>query len=269
MGTSGTESDPLIEMRGIEKRFGRVVALDGVDLTLREGEILALVGDNGSGKSTLVKTLVGIHQPDAGEIFIRGDRTTVDNPREAREHGIATVYQDLALVDSLSVAANIFMGRALSGRVGILPKLDWKQMNEEAEEILRTRLNIELDPSMEVEFLSGGERQAIAVARALVTDPDVVVMDEPTSALSADSARRVRELVRSLNDEGITVLVISHNLDEVFELTDRTTVLDGGRLVGTVDTDGVTKETVVQMIVSGSMPDEHDPPTGTDRNVET
>jgi ABC-type sugar transport system ATPase subunit len=267
MVTSGA----LIEMRDIEKRFGRVVALDGVDLTLNEGEILALVGDNGSGKSTLIKTLVGIHRPDEGEVYVRGERVAINSPKEAREYGIATVYQDLALVDTLSVAANIFMGRALSRRFWGLPKLDWRQMNERSEEILRTRLNIEIDPQTEVEFLSGGERQAIAVARALVTDPDVIIMDEPTSALSADSAQRVRELVKSLNEEGIAVLIISHNLDEVFALSDRITVIDNGTLVGTVDTGRATKEAVVQMIVGGSAPAEYgrESPTEPDGNVGT
>jgi ABC-type sugar transport system ATPase subunit len=252
--TDESAPTPLIEMRGIEKQFGQVVALDGVDLTLESGEILALVGDNGSGKSTLIKTLVGIHQPDAGRISIRGERRRISNPKQAREYGITTVYQDLALVDTLSVAANMFLGRTPTRRLGILPQVDWRRMNERAEEILRQRLNIEIDATQEVEYLSGGERQAIAIARALVTDPDIVVMDEPTSALSADSTSRVRDLVRTLNEEGITVLLISHNLDEVFDLAHRVTVLDNGRLVGTVDTGDVSKDEVVQMIVGGEMP---------------
>ena len=250
-----TENDaPIIEMRGIDKTFGQVVALEGVDLTLREGEILALVGDNGSGKSTLVKTLVGIHQPDAGTISIREKERTVASPKAARDYGISTVYQDLALVDTLSVAANMFLGRTPTKRFGLIRQVDWAQMNERAEEILRTRLNIEVDTTKEVEFLSGGERQAIAIGRALVTDPDIVIMDEPMSALSTDSKSKVRELIKSLNNEGITVLLISHSLDEVFDLTDRVTVLDNGRLVGTVDTDHVSKDDVVQMIVGGEMP---------------
>lgn len=245
---------PIIEMRGIEKSFGQVVALDGVDLTLEEGEVLALVGDNGSGKSTLIKTLVGVHQPDAGTISVRGQERAITSPKLAREYGISTVYQDLALVDTLSVAANMFLGRTPTRRIGFVRQVDWAQMNERAEEILRTRLNIEVDATKDVEFLSGGERQAIAIGRALVTDPDIVIMDEPMSALSTDSKSKVRELVKSLNDEGITVLLISHSLDEVFGLTDRVTVLDNGRLVGTVDTDSVSKDDVVQMIVGGEMP---------------
>ncbi|MBV0923043.1 ATP-binding cassette domain-containing protein [Halomicroarcula limicola] len=247
-------TDNLVEMRGIEKHFGRVVALNGVDLEVREGEIMGLLGDNGSGKSTLIKTLVGVHQPDAGEVYIRGERVRISNPKEARKYGISTVYQDLALVDTLSVSANLFLARNPMKKFAGVSVVDWDTMNEQSEEIIRSRLNLEIDPTARVEFLSGGERQAIAIARSLVTDPDLVIMDEPTSALSADSARRVRELVRTLNDEGITVLLITHNMDEVFGLTDRVTILDSGDLVGTVDTDAVTKEDIVQMMVSGEMP---------------
>ncbi|MDS0276733.1 ATP-binding cassette domain-containing protein [Halomicroarcula sp. S1AR25-4] len=252
MSESGTTN--LIEMRGIEKHFGRVVALNGVDLEVREGEIMGLLGDNGSGKSTLIKTLVGVHQPDAGEVFIRGEQVHISNPKEARKYGISTVYQDLALVDTLSVSANMFLARNPMKRYAGISVVDWETMNEQAEEIIRSRLNLEIDPTARVEFLSGGERQAVAIARSLVTDPDLVIMDEPTSALSADSARRVRDLIQTLNDEGITVLLITHNMDEVFALTDRVTILDSGDLVGTVATDRVTKEDIVQMMVSGEMP---------------
>lgn len=250
-----TTSSTIVDMRNITKRFGRVVALDGVDFELQEGEIHALTGDNGSGKSTLIKTLVGLHEPDEGEIFIREKKTEIDNPQHARRLGIATVYQDLALVDTMSVAANMFLGRApVKKRFGVFPKVDWEQMNKRSQEILRTRLNLEMDPTSDVEFLSGGERQAIAVARALVTDPDVVIMDEPTAALSADSAQRVRDLIQTLNDEGVAILVISHSIDEIFELTDRVTVLETGNLVGTVSTSEVTEDDIVEMIVSGKMP---------------
>lgn len=247
--------DNIIELQGIEKRFGRVVALDGVDLAVEEGEILGLLGDNGAGKSTLIKVLVGLHQPEGGEIYIRGEGVNIDSPKEAREYGIATVYQDLALIDTRTVAANMFLARYPIKKLGgVIPVVDWKTMNERAADILESRLNLTIDPTTEVEFLSGGERQAVAIGRALVTDPDIIILDEPTSALSADSAQRVRDLVRTLNDEGITVLIISHNLDEVFELTDRVTVLESGKHVGTVDSDSVSKEAIVQMMVDGSMP---------------
>lgn len=242
-------------MQGIRKRFGRLVALNGVDLELRESEILGLLGDNGSGKSTLVKTLVGVHQPDGGTVTIRGEEVDIDNPKKAREYGISTVYQDLALVNEQSVAANMFLARTPMKRLfGLLPVIDWERMNREAERILKERMNLDIDPTARVEFLSGGERQSIAIARALITDPDILILDEPTSALSPDSAERVEKLVETLREEeGISVIIISHNMDEVFNLTDRITVLDNGRLVDTVETEAVTRQDVVEMMVSGKM----------------
>lgn len=253
-----SQSDtPLIEMRGIEKNFGRVVALNGVDLELREGEILGLLGDNGSGKSTLIKVLVGVHQADAGETYLRGEQVDIDSPRTARKLGIETVFQDLALINELSVAANIFLDRYPKRDIGgIIPRIDWPEMNRRAEAILSDRLDIEVDVEDRVEFFSGGERQAVAVGRALVTDPEVIIMDEPTSALSAESAERVRELIQELNEQGISIIVISHNLEEIFGLTDRITVLRSGERVGTVPADAVTKNDIVTMMVSGTMPNE-------------
>lgn len=243
---------PLVQMSGITKRFGRVVALSDVDFEVKETEVMGLLGDNGSGKSTLIKTLVGVHQPDAGEIRIRGEPRTFKTPEQARAEGISTVYQDLALVNEMSVAANMFLDRYPRKRLaGILPIVDWGAMNDEAERILRERMNLNIDPTALVEFLSGGERQAIAIARALVTDPDIIVMDEPTSALSPDSAERVMDLVETLREEGISVIIINHNLDEVFEVTDRVTVLHNGQHVATVNSDEVTEDEVVQMMVQG------------------
>ena len=251
-----SESEPLVEVRNVTKNFGNIQALNDVDLTLREGEILGLLGDNGSGKSTFVKVLVGIHDPNEGEVFIRGEPVDIGGPKDARRHGIATVYQDLAVVDEMSVAENMFLGRmprkSVAGPVSII---DYDQMQERAERILRERLNIHLDPTTKVESLSGGERQAVAIARALVTDPDILIMDEPTSALSADSTERVQELIRSLRANGISVLMISHDLNEVFDLTDRITVLNNGDLVGTIDTDDVVEDDVLGMMM-GSMPTE-------------
>lgn len=249
---------PLIKVRGISKKFGSIEALKDVNMTLRQGEILGLLGDNGSGKSTLVKVLVGVHNPTAGEVFIQGENVNIGGPKEARRYGISTVYQDLALVDELSVAQNLFLGRMPRKYIGgVVPVVDYDRMEEEAERILRERLNIHLDPTSKVEFLSGGERQAVAIARALVTDPEIVIMDEPTSALSADSSAHVQELITTLREEGISVLLISHDLNEIFDLTDRITVLDNGELVGTVDTKTVDKDDVVKMMMSGVMPGEH------------
>jgi ABC-type sugar transport system ATPase subunit len=245
----------LIEMEDIHKSFGRVVALNGVDFELRDNEVMGLLGDNGSGKSTLIECLVGIHQPDQGTVRIRGEEVNITSPKQARSYGISTVYQDLALVNELTVAANLFLARNPMKRLGgVLPIVDWDTMNEESRAILRERMNLDIDPTARVEFLSGGERQSIAIARALVTDPDIIVMDEPTSALSPDSAKRVQELIKTLQDEGISVVVISHNMDEVFAVCDRVTVLDNGNHVGTVRTDLVNKNQIIEMMVSGQMP---------------
>lgn len=249
------QQQSIIEMENISKRFGRVQALDGVDLSLRENEILGLLGDNGSGKSTLTKVLVGIHVPNTGEIRIRGIPQEISSPKNAQSHGIATVYQDLALVNEQSIAENMFLGRTPVNRLGgVFPVVDWKDMNDRAERILRERLNININPQTSVEYLSGGERQAIAIARALVTDPDIIVMDEPTSALSADSATRVQELIQTLREEGISIILISHSMDEVFSLTDRVTVLDNGSLVGTIKTSDVDRDDVVRMMIDGQLP---------------
>jgi len=250
------DETPVLEMRGISKSFGTLQALNDVDFTVNENEIVGLVGDNGAGKSTLVKTLVGLHDPDDGEIFLNGDAVDISDPKNAREHGISTVYQDLALVDELSVAMNLHLGRPLMKRLGgLIPIVNWPEMNKNAEEVLRNNLNIHIDPESKVEFLSGGERQAVAICRALVTDPSVIVMDEPTSALSADAAERVMNLIKSLRDQGMSIVIISHNLDEIFEVTDRMTILSNGQHITTVDTDTVNREQVVQMMISETVPD--------------
>lgn len=248
---------PLIEMEGIGKRFGRIRALEDIDLDVNDGEIMGLVGDNGAGKSTLIKTLVGIHQPDEGKIRVKGEPVTMDSPKEAQSHGIATVYQDLALVDQLTVDANIFLGRTKTRKIGgIIPVIDWAGMQREAEATLKDRLNFDVPVDSKVEFLSGGERQAVAIGRALITDPDLIILDEPTSALSTDAAQRVIDLVKTLRDEGIAVLLISHSLEEIFSLTDRITVLHSGKRVGTVTRENVTEDEVVEMMIAGSPIDE-------------
>jgi len=243
---------PRIEVENVQKRFGTVEALSGVNLDLGDNEILGLVGDNGAGKSTFVKTLVGIHQPDAGEIRFNGDPVTINGPKHARKLGIGTVYQDLALVDELSVAENLFLGRTPVKKVGgILPLIDTERMNSEAKRILSERLNIHVDPETPVEYLSGGERQAIAIARALVSDPDIVLLDEPTSALSKAAVEHVEDLVMQLKESGHSVILIDHNLEEVRSMTDRIAVLFQGRVVDIVDTDEVSRDDLVSMMVSG------------------
>lgn len=245
-------SNPQIEIENVQKRFGTVEALSEVTLDLGENEILGLVGDNGAGKSTLVKTLVGIHQPDDGEIRFDGEPVTIDGPKHARKLGIGTVYQDLALVDELTVAENLFLGRTPVKKLGgVWPVVDTERMNEQAQRILGDRLNIHVDPETPVEYLSGGERQAIAIARALVTDPEIVILDEPTSALSKAAVEHVERLVQQLKDNGHSVILVDHNLEEVQSMTDRIAVLFQGEVVDVVDTDSVSRDGLVSMMVSG------------------
>lgn len=253
------EDTPLIAANNIKKSFGGVEALKGVSLGIKENEVLGLVGDNGAGKSTFIKTLVGLHTPNEGEYYFKGEKVKISSPKAAQKMGIATVHQDLGLVDELSVAANIFLGHLKTRRLaGVMPVVDWPTMYDEAEQILADRLDIHLDPEARVEFLSGGERQAVAIARALTTDPELIIMDEPTSALSAAAARRVEELVNSLQAQGETVLIVDHNLDEVFSLCDRLAVLHNGSLITTVNTENVTQDQIVHMMVSGSVPKDLD-----------
>jgi ABC-type sugar transport system ATPase subunit len=261
------DGEPVVRMSGIRKRFGRVVALDGVDFEVDENEIVGVLGDNGAGKSTLANILSGFHRPDEGEIRINGEQVSFNNPTDARKYGIEAVYQDLALVDSRDIKSNIFLGRAPRRKLGgLIPVVDWTEMQTRASEILRDRFDLDVDMEQNrVEHLSGGERQAVAIARALVTDPDVVLLDEPVSALSPDLARRVLDLVQDLRDEGKSIVLITHSLEEVFDFTDRIVVLYNGRRVGGVSTDSVTESDVTQMIVEGQMPGELAPseePTG-------
>ena len=245
-------SNPQIEIENVQKRFGTVEALSGVTLDLGENEVLGLVGDNGAGKSTLVKTLVGIHRPDDGEIRFDGEPVTIDGPKHARELGIGTVYQDLALVDELTVAENLFLGRTPVKKLGgVWPVVDTQRMNQQAQRILGDRLNIHVDPETPVEYLSGGERQAIAIARALVTDPEIVILDEPTSALSKAAVEHVERLVQQLKSNGHSVILVDHNLEEVQSMTDRIAVLFQGEVVDVVDTDSVSRDELVSMMVSG------------------
>jgi ABC-type sugar transport system ATPase subunit len=249
-------SEPIVAMQDIHKSFGSIQALSGVDLEIGNNEIMGLVGDNGAGKSTLIKTLVGIHEQDKGEVVIDGEVVDINSPRDARQHGISTVYQDLAMVDELSMAANTFLGRPpTKSFAGVLEVIDWDRMEDEAARMMSENLNLDIDPGKRVELLSGGERQAVAINRALVTDPELVILDEPTSALSTESADRVMKLVRQLKQKGLSVLVVSHNLDEIFSLTDRITVIANGQNVSTVNTEDVDRSDVVQMMVSTEVPE--------------
>jgi len=229
---STSETTPVVELRNIEKNFGAVQALRGVDLVLHHNEVLGLVGDNAAGKSTLMKVLSGAYIPDGGEILIEGDRTHFSNPMDARRQGIEMVYQDYALANNLDVAANVFMGReAVRLKVGPIGVLDYHRMEQETKSLLN-RLKIDVQSvRQKVERLSGGQRQAIAIARATAFNAKVIIMDEPTAALSVAAIDKVLELVQELKAQGASIIIISHRLEDIYRVSDRMIVLRHGRKV--------------------------------------
>ena len=236
---------PILQMRGITKSFGAVRALGGVDFEVYAGEVVALVGDNGAGKSTLVKAIAGVGPADGGEIFMDGAPVKITSPQVASRLGIETVYQDLALCDNLDVVSNLFLGRE--------ERTPWRSLSEvhmekKTHEVLRT-LDVKI-PSVRtlVASLSGGQRQSIAVAKSLLRNAKVVLLDEPTAALGVAQTRQVLNLILRLRDQGLGVVVISHNLADVFEVADRVVVLRLGRRVATFDVKTTTSERVVAAI---------------------
>jgi simple sugar transport system ATP-binding protein len=223
----GTHSrPPRVEMRGIYKSYGALDVLRSVDLQIAPGEVIGLVGDNGAGKSTLMKMLAGAEIPDRGEILIDGERLTGSGPRSARAHGIEMVYQDLALCDHLDVTANLFLGREQYHR--LTRRMDSEEMHREAVDELR-KLHIRISNTrQEVGNMSGGQRQAIAIARAVTFDPKVLVLDEPTAALAAKEVEMVLQLIKDVSQRGVSVVLITHRLQDLFEVADRFVVLYEG-----------------------------------------
>lgn len=245
---------PALSVHGAVKRFGAVTALDGVDLEIRRGEVLALLGDNGAGKSTLINCLSGVHRLDAGSIEMDGAVTAIQSPSDARQLGIETVYQDLALFDNLRAPDNFYAGRELA-RPTWLPRsvrfLERKRMTESTREVLR-RLQVALpDPNGVVGLMSGGQRQAVAVSRASAFASKVVILDEPTAALGVREARNVLDLILRLRAENRAVVVVSHAMDHVMEVADRAVVLRRGRNVGELVPSAETYEQIVSLIVGG------------------
>jgi ABC-type sugar transport system ATPase subunit len=246
--------EPLLRVVGLGKSYGGLRAVDDVTFDVERAEILALVGDNGAGKSTLVKALSGAQPPDAGRIELDGRPIELRSPRDADAAGIGCLHQGLGLVDALNVPENVFLGRELETKLlGLVPQLDHRLMRERTIELLE-RFGIHLprlnDP---VVRLSGGQRQTVAISRLLLQDVRLVIMDEPMAALGVEEGRRVLELVRNMRDQGITVLVISHNLEHVFQLADRIAVMKNGRLVGVVRTTEATRDAIVKMITFGQL----------------
>ena len=241
---------PLLQLEGITKQFGPVQALDRVDFAVSAGEVVGLVGDNGAGKSTLVKTIAGINTPDSGTIRFEGQEVSINKPQDATSLGIATVYQDLALCDNLDVVDNIFLGSEVTlGGVGTVSRqLDEVKMEDRAGDLL-SNLAVTI-PSLrsEVGTLSGGQRQQVAVARSLLGEPKVVMLDEPTAALGVPQTKQVLALIKRLRERNLGVVVISHNLADVFEVADRIFVLRLGRASGDFSSTEVTEEHVVAAI---------------------
>jgi D-xylose transport system ATP-binding protein len=248
---SQTRGTPLVEMRDISIAFGGIKAVDHASVDLYPGEVVGLLGHNGAGKSTLIKILSGAYLRDAGEIYVKGEKAEIANPRDAKRYGIETIYQTLALADNVDAAANLYLGRELLSAWGTL---DDVAMEAECRKVMG-RLNPNFrrfkDP---VKALSGGQRQSVAIARAIHFNAQILIMDEPTAALGPQETAQVGELIKQLKAEGIGIFLISHDIHDVFDLADRVAVMKNGRVVGTARVADVTKDEVLGMIILGKCP---------------
>ena len=243
----------ILEIKSVSKRFGGVQALDNVSMHLNEGEVLALAGDNGAGKSTLIKVVSGVYHPDNGDIIFKNENIQLDNPRFAREKGIETIYQDLALADNLNVGANIFLGREPMTKKFGIPVIDRKLMLSESIKILKNlEINIP-ETSLEepVGKLSGGQRQAVAIGRALYWNANLLIMDEPTAALGVPEQRNVMDLIKRLKEKKVSIIFISHNLTDIFNASDRIIVLRRGLKAGEKLIKETNSDEVVKLMVQG------------------
>ncbi len=244
----------VLRVTELTKSYGGLKAMDGVSFSVKRGEVMALVGDNGAGKSTLVKALSGAQPPDSGQIESQGQPIELRTPRDADAAGIGCIHQSLGLVDALNVPENVFLGRELQRkRFGFLPELDHASMRAKTVELLE-RFGVNLSTlNTPVVKLSGGQRQSIAISRLLLQDVRLVIMDEPMAALGLDEGKRVMELVSNMRDQGISIFIISHNLEHVFQIADRIAVLKNGRLVDVVETAKTSRDAVIKMITFGSV----------------
>jgi ABC-type sugar transport system ATPase subunit len=248
MTTTTAPTDTILTAEGITKSFGGVHALRGASITMRRGEVTALIGDNGAGKSTLVRCLSGIHRPDSGTITLDGKRVQLDSPLDARRHGVETVQQNLALVEDLTVWQNFFVGRELTKGIGPVRLLDRRAMREQAASLL-SGLAVNVPPvTSRVRRLSGGQRQAVAIARAAGWGSAMVIMDEPTAALGVQETARVEAVIRTLQDSGVAVLLISHNFDQVLRLAQHVWVMRGGLAVAERRTSETSGDELVALI---------------------
>ncbi len=241
---------PLLEIRNVSKNFVGIKALEGIDLQVNTQERVGLIGDNGAGKSTLIKIIAGIQSPSEGDIYWQGKRVTMDSPTAARELGIETIYQDLSLANNLTTANNFFLGRELTKSYfgGLVRLLDEKAMNARTEELLY-QMNSSIPTEKQVAFLSGGQRQAIAIMRVMLWQAKLIVMDEPTAALGVAERRKVLGLMNELKQHGISVLLVSHNLPDILDVTDRVYVIRRGKIVGEQRTAATNEHTLIQMMI--------------------
>jgi simple sugar transport system ATP-binding protein len=244
--------EPILDVHAVFKRFGGVEALKGVSLALHAGEVVALAGDNGAGKSTLIKTISGVYQADQGEIRLAGEPVSFATPQAARGHGIETIYQDLALADNLSIGANIFLGREPMRRLlGVLPVIDRPAMAAAAKETM-ARLDFHVSRlDAPVGRFSGGQRQAVAIGRAIYWNARILIMDEPTAALGVPEQRKVIRLIQTLRDQGQGIIFISHNLQDIFAVADRIVVLRRGSLAGERAIADTTPDEIVKLMIGG------------------
>ena len=244
-------STPLVEMTDISISFGGIRAVDQASIDLHRGEVVGLLGHNGAGKSTLIKILSGAYRRDSGEIRIDGEAATINNPRDAKAYGIETIYQQLAVADNVDAAANLFLGREMITPLGTL---DDAAMESKAREVMG-RLNPNFRRFKEpVKALSGGQRQSVAIARAILFNARILIMDEPTAALGPQETAQVGDLIKQLKAEGIGIFLISHDIHDVFDLADRLVVMKNGQVVGEARTSDVTKDEVLGMIILGKVP---------------
>ncbi len=244
-------AEKVVEMQNVSIAFGGIRAVDDASLDLHKGEVVALLGHNGAGKSTLIKILSGAYKRSQGKIIIRGEEANIANPRDAKAYGIETIYQTLALADNVDAAANLFLGRELRTLWGTL---DDVAMEAQAREVMG-RLNPRFQRFKEpVKALSGGQRQSVAIARAILFNAQILIMDEPTAALGPEETAQVGELIKQLKQNGISIFLISHDIEDVFELADRVAVMKNGQMVGSAPVDAVTKDEVLGMIILGKCP---------------
>ena len=242
---------PLVELKDISISFGGIKAVDGVSVDLYPGEVVGLLGHNGAGKSTLIKCLSGAYKADSGEVYINGKKVIINNPRDARDQNIETIYQTLALADNLDASSNLFLGRELIGAGGFL---DESKMEAETRKIM-ARLNPNFQNfNVPVSALSGGQRQSVAIARAVYFDAKILIMDEPTAALGPQESEMVAELIQELKKQGLGIFLIEHDIHNVMKLCDRASVMKNGLLVGTERVADVTEDDILSMIILGKNP---------------